>query len=459
MHYQNLNKSLVGALFMFATMLTGLSSCKKFADNGTPPGSLTEDKAFIDSATATSSVLALYSLPANSIPQNNSLFFNITKYGAMSADVAYYLTNSTYDNFKNNTLAAGNDANPLWNDLYVNIVRANYAIKDLQASTTITSSVKNQLLGEAKFWRAWYYFYLVNFFGDVPLVTTTDALNNAQLPRTPVAQVYQQIVKDLTDAKGLLTVNYPSVDRARVNKRVVSAFLSRVYFYQQNWTASEAEASEVINSGTYSLVADLNNVFIKTSNEVILQTANTTGVTSWGGEFIPASTTPNVVLYDTLANTFEAGDQRKVNWTKPMDYGGKTYYYPYKYKIRSGTSGNEYHIVLRLAELYLIRAEARANQNNLSGALDDINQVRQRAGLSALSASITQADLLNALTHERWVELFTEWADRWFNLKRTGKADAVLPLIKPQWKPTQKLYPIPMSQLQANVQLVNNPGY
>jgi hypothetical protein len=206
-------------------------------------------------------------------------------------------------------------------------------------------------------------------------------------------------------------------------------------------------------------VADLNSVFIKTSNEVILQAANTTGVTSWGGEFIPASTTPNVVLYDTLANTFEAGDQRKVNWTKSMVYGGKTYYYPYKYKIRSGTSGNEYHVVLRLAELYLIRAEARANQNNLSGALDDINQVRQRAGLSALSASITQADLLNALEHERWVELFTEWADRWFNLKRTGKADAVLPLIKPQWKPTQKLYPIPMSQLQANVNLVNNPGY
>ena len=447
------------ATFFLITVLLLLTSCKKFVDNGTPPGSLTEDKAFIDSATATSVVLTMYSRVSNSSPQNNSLFFNITKFGAMSADVAYYLTNTAFDNFKNNTLAAGNDANLLWNDLYTNIGRSNYAIQNLQTSTTLSSSVKNQLLGESKFWRAWCYFYLVNFFGDVPLVTSTDALTTGLFPRTPTAQVYQQMVADLSDAKDLLGNSYPSIERARVNKLVASAFLARVYFYQQNWAAAEAEATNVISSGTYSLETNLNNVFIKTSNEVILQTANTTGVTSWGGEFIPASTTPNVVLYDTLANTFEANDQRKANWTKSIVYGSKTYYYPYKYKIRTGTTGNEYHVMLRLAEMYLIRAEARANQNKIPQAVDDINLVRQRAGLTGLSTTISQTALLNALEHERWVELFTEWADRWFNLKRTGKADAVLAMIKPQWKSTQKLYPVPAQELQANPNLVNNPGY
>jgi starch-binding outer membrane protein, SusD/RagB family len=452
-------KSSLVIFTFFATALVFFSSCKKFVDNGTPPGALTEDKAFVDSATATSAVLALYSRVANSSPQNNSLFFNITKLGAMSADVAYYLTNSSFDNFKNNTLMAGNDANSLWYDLYTHIGRANYAIKNIEVSNTLSNPVKNQLLGESKFWRAWCYFYLVNFFGDVPLVTNTDALNNALLPRTPVSQVYQQIVTDLNDAKSLLSNNYPSVERARVNKRAAAAFLARVYFYQQNWTAANTEATEVIGSSAYSLETSLDQVFLKTSNEVILQTANTTGVTSWGGEFIPASATPNVVLYDTLVNTFELNDQRKTNWTKSIDYGGKIYYYPYKYKMRSGTTGNEYHVMLRLAEMYLIRAEARAYSNDVPGGVEDLNLVRQRAGLTGLATSISKTDLLNALEHERWVELFTEWADRWFNLKRTGKADSVLSMIKPQWQSTQKLYPVPASELQANPNLVNNPGY
>jgi starch-binding outer membrane protein, SusD/RagB family len=459
MQYNSNKKLVYTSLFILPLVILFFSSCRKFVDNGAPPNALTEDKAFIDSASATSSVLALYTRVSNSSPQNNSLFFNITKFGAMSADVAYYLTNTSFDNFKNNTLAAGNDANGLWNDLYTNIGRANYAIKNLQGSTTLSTSVKNQLLGESKFWRAWCYFYLVNFFGDVPLVTTTDALTTSLFPRTPVAQVYQQVVTDLSDAKNLLTTTYPSIEKARVNKRVASAMLARVYFYQQNWPAAEAEATDVINSGAYSLETNLNNVFVKTSNEVILQTASTTGVTSFGGEFIPASTTPNVVLYDTLANTFEANDQRKANWTKSIVYSGKTYYYPYKYKTRSGTTGNEYHVMLRLGEMYLIRSEARANQNNVSAGVSDLNTMRQRAGITPLATTISQAALLSALEHERWVELFTEWADRWFNLKRIGKADTYLPLIKPQYKPFQKLYPIPAQELQANLNLVNNPGY
>ncbi len=347
----------------------------------------------------------------------------------------------------------------LWRDLYGNIYRANYAIKNLE-TTTLSTSLKNQLLGEAKFWRAWSYFYLVNFFGDVPLVTTTEIFNNSLSPRVPTAGVYQQMVTDLTEAKNLLTNNYPSLERARVNKRVAAAFLARVHFYQQNWPAAEAEATEVIGSGTYSLVtASLDSVFKKASNEVILQLANTTGVTSWGGEFIPAATTPNIVLYDTLANTFEANDKRKVSWTRSIISGGKTYYYPYKYKIRTGSTGNEYHVMLRLAEMYLIRSEARAQQNRITEAVADINLIRQRAGITLLPNTISQAGLLSALEHERWVELFTEWADRWFNLKRTGKADAVLSRIKPQWQPHQKLYPIPNTELQANPNMVNNPGY
>lgn len=374
----------------------------------------------------------------------------------MSADDAYFLTSSTYDAFKNNTLAAGNDANPVWSNMYSTIGRANYAVEGVQSSA-LNTSVKNQLIGEAKFWRAYYYFFLINFFGDVPLVTSTNALQTGTYSRTAKTTVYQQIVTDLTDAKNLLPAAYPSIERARINKWAAAAMLARVYFYQQNWAAAEAEATAVITSGTYSIETFANS-FLKTSNETIWQIANVTGVTAMGPEWIPAAATPTIVLYDTLANTFETGDLRKTNWAKSIVYNAKTYYYPFKYKLRTGTTGNEYSVMLRLAEQYLIRAEARAQQNNTSGAQADLNVIRTRAGLANTTAA-TQAALIAAAEKERWVELFTESSDRWFNLKRLNKATAILSLIKPSWQAFQQLYPLPLQELQANPNLVNNTGY
>jgi len=446
-----------------ALCLAIATSCKKYVTLDTPPNSVSPENAFADSSTATSVVLGLYGGIAsggNTSSGANAVVYHIITKGAMSADVGYYLTNTSFDDYKNNTLGAGNTALGLWGGLYARIARANYAIEGINASK-LPTSVKNQLTGEAKFWRAWDYFYLVNFFGDVPLVTTTAALEEGLRSRTPVAEVYAQIVKDLLDSKNLLTNNYPSVERARINRNVASAMLARVYFYQQNWVAAESEATEVINSGAYSLVTDLNKVFLNNSNETIWQislASTSTPATIMGAEFVPASTTPNFVLYDTLANAFESGDQRKLSWTKSITYQSNTYYYPYKYKLRTATTGNEYPVMIRLAEMYLIRAEARANRNDISGAQSDLNAVRKRAGLSNTTAS-TQAELLAALEHERWVELFTEFADRWFNLKRLNKATSVLSLIKPAWKPFQQLYPIPSQDMKANPNLVDNPGY
>jgi hypothetical protein len=439
------------------TSILSVSSCKKFVDNGAPINALTEDKAFVDSATATSVVLALYSNASNQSPASNTPMFNIAKLASMSADEGYYLLDNSYDTYKNNTLSTPPSGDLIWFNVYSLIGKANSALKDLPTAT-ISQTTKNRLIGETKFWRAYCYFYLVNFYGDVPLVTTTDALQTALYPRTPTAQVYKQIVADLLDAEGLLTTTYPSIERARVNQSAVSAFLARVYFYQQNWAAAEQEATKVISSGIYSLEPNTNNVFLKTSNETIWQIANTTGVTSMGSSYIPASTSPTFVLYNVLAQTFEAGDLRKANWTKSISYLGTTYLYPYKYKIRTGTTGNEYPIMLRLSEQYLIRSEARVQQNNILGAQADLNIVRARAGLAPTIAA-TQASILAALEHERWVELFTEWGDRWFNLKRTGHATAVLSPIKPAYQPFQQLYPLTTNDLVANKNLVQNPGY
>lgn len=445
-------------VFMLAT------SCKKFVDINTPPGSVGVDEAFADSNSATSVILGLYSNIASGTHINNgfnALVFYTTIYGAMSADVGYYLTNANFDAFKDNTLSAGNATINFWNGLYARIGRTNYAIEGLSNSKNLSPGLKSQLLGEAMFWRAWLYFYLVNFFGDVPLVLNTDAISNAKLPRAPISNVYLQIVSDLVQAKSLLTDKYPTSERARVNKNVASAFLSRVYFYQGNWAAAELEASKVINSGDYSIVNELDHVFLNQSNETIWQISllgNTTPATVMASQFIPSGNTPSFVLFDTLTNTFESNDLRKQKWTRPVNYLGETYYYPYKYKIRSTTTGNEYPVMIRLAEMYLIRAEARAEQNNISGAQNDLNVIRARAGLGNTVAS-TKDDLISALEHERWVELFTEFSDRWFNLKRTNRINEVLSLIKPNWQPFQQLYPIPRQSMESNPNLVDNPGY
>lgn len=459
MKFRLINIKHICSGLAFMALVSGMTSCEKYIDISSPTNAIGAENAYIDSATATSVVLGIYSGMASG---RMSDYFNIIKYGAMSADEGYYVSNTSFDNFKNNTLAASNDALSIFSGMYTRIGRTNFAIEGLNASTTLSPGVKNQLLGEVKFLRAWFYFQLVNYFGKVPLVTNTDALTNSKLPRAEVADVYKQIITDLTEAKQLLGPNYPTLERARANRWVAAALLAKVYLYQSNWTGAEAEATAVITAGTYGMVSDLTKIFLNNSNETIWQISLqgvTTSATILAEEFIPASATPNFVLYDTLARTFEANDQRMVQWTRSITWQGKTYFYPYKYKTRQTTTGNEYPIVFRLAEMYLIRAEARARQTaKTEDGIKDLNEIRGRAQIALLPLTTPAAQVLTAIEHERWVELFTE-GDRWFNLKRLDRATPVLSLIKPAWKPFQQLYPIPQQDRGANPNLDDNPLY
>jgi hypothetical protein len=445
---------------LILVFLPGMISCKKFVDNGAPLTSLSADKVFSDSTATVSAVLALYGKYAN----NDGFVLNSNQYGAMSSDDAYYLNSSSYDQFRTNMVTPTNSG-VIDMPCYQGIYGTNIDLQGIPTNNNISQGLKNQLMGECEFWRAYFYFYVINFYGDMPLITGNNTTENAQSDRTPVAQIYQQIISDLTDAKKLLTNTYPSANRARINKKAVSAFLARVYLYQKNYSAAESEATEVIVSGIYSLDADLNTVFLKTSNETIWQiesnySATVNGVTTMGNAWLPASTTPIFVLYNSLVNEFETGDNRSASWTQSIVYNNTTYYYPYKYKYRStSVSGNEYSVMLRLSEQYLVRSEARLMQSNLSGAQADLNVVRARAGLPNTKAN-DNASMLLALEHERWVELFTENSDRWFNLKRTGRANTVLSATKNEnFQDYMALYPIPQNDLNTDPNLTQNPGY
>jgi hypothetical protein len=163
----------------------------------------------------------------------------------------------------------------------------------------------------------------------------------------------------------------------------------------------------------------------------------------------------------------EPADLRK-SWIRTVTVGGKQYNSPYKYKLNTGTPREEYNMVLRLAEQYCIRAEARARLNQLTEAVSDLNTIRKRAGLPDLNTISTQAQVLAAVEQERRMELFAEWGHRWFDLKRwpartlDGKKriDEIMYALRPAtWKTTAALWPIPDDERIQNHALTQNPGY
>jgi len=454
--YQN----IIG-LPMLALLLL-LSACEKFVELGAPPTQVLFEDAYKTDASAQAAVLGMYTFAGAA---TNGLLTHLHLYPGIASDELQY--NGTDANIqevaKNAMLNTNGLAASTWSNSYQLIKNANNAISGLTASTTLTPAMKSQLLGEAKFMRAFAYFHLVNLFGDVPLPLKDDysAFENAVLPRSATAKVYDQIIQDLTEAQTGLSATYVGTFRGRINKHTATSLLARVYLYQKDYAKAEAQATLVIGSGTYSLPAPSVN-FINASNEIIWQIGNISGIAVQGGAYVTAATVvPTYSLADVTYQSFESvTDLRRTNWVSPKTIAGKTYYGISKYKLSSGTGGNEYNVVLRLAELYLIRAEARAQQNNISGAKDDIDLIRGRAGLGGVSATLTQDQMLAAIAQERKVEFFGEWGQRWFDLKRTDKANAVLGPLKPAtWKTTAQLYPIPQAQILINTSLTQNLGY
>ncbi|RKR79994.1 RagB/SusD domain-containing protein [Mucilaginibacter gracilis] len=451
----------------------GFSACKKLVSIPAPVNSITTAETFSTEANATSVLAGIYDHMINTSRNAGIATYasgEITLLAGLSAD-ELIAPGQGYDDFVNNQLLPDNpliDGN-LWAPAYSDIYKANAIIEGVTASTALTPAVKNQLIGEAKFVRAFVNFYLVNLFGDIPLVTTTAWQQTANLKRTTSALVYQQIITDLKDAESLLPIDY-SVSggkRIRPNALCASALLARVYLYTGDYPNAEIEASKVIGNSAYSLPGDLNSVFLRGSKEAIWQLQVNDNYypycTPEGNSFIPTDPTNPPVYYLTpqLIVAFEPNDQRKSAWLQVLNISGTDFYYPYKYKIQQGpaTGTPEDYMVLRLGEQYLIRGEARIRQNKIADGISDLNALRNRAGLAALSNTLTQSAAINAVLQERRVELVCEWGHRWLDLKRTKTVDAILSATKPTWKSYQALYPIPANELILNNNLTQSSGY
>lgn len=474
--------------FFFYLLVIVSSGCKKLVTVAAPVTSITDANVYSSNATAAAVLTGIYTnFSAGSFATGG---YSISLVSGLSADEFTLLSGNTginlfyYTNSLTSTNVEGMDP---WSFIYQYLYTANSAVEGLTNNKSLTPAVQQQLMGEALFVRAFCFFYLVNIYGDVPLVTGTDYKVNEALPRADKADVWKQIVTDLTSAQTLLSSNYLKSDastayssaalqRVRPTKWAAEALLARSYLYTGNYSAATAEADSVIANSSLFGLDTLNGVFLANSKEAIWQLQPvTTGTTNTqdGFLFILPSEGPNtgnnpVYLSANLLKAFEAGDRRRVggNWVDSVIVGADTFYYPFKYKVNAQDAPvSEYSMVLRLGEQYLIRAEAEVQLGDLQGASRDLNMIRNRAGLGNTTA-VSQLDLYTAILHERQVELFTEWGHRWFDLIRTGNVNSVMGnpgnvcITKGGiWSPDWALYPISLTELQTDPNLVQNGGY
>lgn len=352
----------------------------------------------------------------------------------------------------NNILPENGGASGIWGSAYEGINNTNNVIAQIPNMTDMSDEEKEIALGESYFIRALNHFNLMSYFGDVPLKTTpTLSTANINPPRESRDVVYQQIVEDLEYAADHLPI---SSSKVRASKYAAVALLARVHLYMEAYDEAIDRATEVIEDGGYTLLEDYDEIFTDGSAETIFEIDFTVLARNRIAEYnFPKSLNGRREVAPTtdILGAYESGDER---YTASIAFEGTL---PYAIKYGDLATGADNVIVLRLADMYLIRAEANAALGqNLSNVQDDIDEIRARAELGNTDAD-TFPELLAALEQERWVEFAFEGL-RWFDLVRTDRAVDVLPNITDV---NQTLFPIPSSEILTNTNpdMKQNPGY
>lgn len=379
-----------------------------------------------------------------------------------------------------------------WAYLYGTIGRANAVINNVEAcpDPALTADRRKEIKGEACFIRAYMYFQAVQLWGDIPLqlleVTTVSAELLPEIypqlfpERRPQSEVYAQIISDLEYAAANVKATQP--DKGYATKGAANALLAKVYatIVPHDWNKVSQYCDAVINGG-YSLLPDYDilwNNENENSSEAIFEinyAGNNTNA-NWGASMFRGLDWKkfNIPSNDLVKAFDDEGDMIRKNASiifldvtgKWSDANWPQNHYPFlnKYRLFSYPSPQNY-IMLRLADIILLKAEALNELGDISGAAALVNQIRSRVSLANTTAS-TQESMRLAIEKERRLELAFE-GHRWYDLKRTGRAIAVInSAIGPNGTPfgyqlndNKLLWPIPQSELDKNDLLTQNPGY
>jgi len=457
-----LKHTLLKTLFGLLLISLPLVSCRKFISIK-PTTSLLGEYIFNSDDALNAALNGVY------IAFNSNVSTTFVTPGLFADELVTSTTTLTSTDYiaQTNSYTPDNDYG-YFSTRYAAIYNANSILAGIDNAPKITSAVAAQVKGECLFLRAFCNFQLVNYYGPVPYVTSTDANVSAIQGNTPVTTTYQNIIADLKTAAGLISDSYRAASRTSANKQAVNALLAKVYLYSKDWANAETIATTVINSGLYTITPNLTNVFESTSNETIFQLYNANGI-ALGTSLVPGTLTAVPFTYSVrsdLVNAYSAGDLRKGTWLMSGTGAAASSYYFNKYKLRTAsTTVKEYFIMFRLAEMYLIRAEARAQLNtpaSIAAGATDLQVTRARAGLTTPLVIATSTDLLSAVAAERRKELAIENGNRWFDLNRTGQTVNVLNASSKGITVDSHIMLLPFPKttvIFVNPNIIQNPGY
>lgn len=438
------------SLFLFSALLL-FSSCEKFFEEK-PNNALPSSSGISDAGTARAAIIGAYDAVQNYYASNYPTLGTIT-----ADNVIFNGTLSQYLQLDQNAIPPDNVTTvAAYQGIYKAINSANSVIAYVPEinDPLLTAAEKDKILGEAYFIRALGYFDLGRGWGGVQIQTkpTTDLASAKGIKRSTLAQTYDQALADLTQAETLLPEDASTRNRAQ--KSTARALRARLHLYRKEWSEAENYATQVIANTKYALVSPYKTFFTApfgTTESIFELTFSANDRNSFWNLWYPSSAGGQFTLKPSTPFVNQVNDAGIGGSRNALVAGTGANIYGVLYNT-SGTSTDPSYII-RIAELYLIRAEARAQQNKLTEALADLNVIRTRAGVAASTAS-TQEELLLAIENENSVEFAFE-AHRWFDLVRTGRAGAVLGLTNQNYW----LFPIPYSDVLSDPDVVQNPGY
>ncbi len=420
-----------------------------------------------------------------------------------------------------------------WSHSYDGVGRANIFLSRIDEATGISEEEKSRMTGEALFLRAIYYYMLTTYYGDVPLILDPpDVEEHALLPRSPREQVVEQILEDLDRAAELLPLDYPTGDAGRATRGAALGLKARILLYEASpllnpdqdparWQAAAAAAEEVISINQYALFPDYHTLFLpenENSEEVLFDVQYISPTvepglgTSWDLINIQhATTAPLQELVDAFlmadglpydqSPLYDAGQpylNRDPRFYTTVLYPGARFqnddvteityahtgYALRKYSVFDETTGNPpanvsdikdgqsetNYMVIRYAEILLSYAEA---QNEYAGPDPSVyaalNQVRERAGMPAVEAGLTQDELREVIRHERRIEfvgegLYYNDIRRWKTIEEVNngpvhRQDGQVRSNRSFNPARDYWWPIQQSELDLNPELTQNTGY
>ena len=386
----------------------------------------------------------------------------------------------------------------IWSSGYAGIEKANWVIEKVP-STNMDTARRAVILGEAYYLRAFYHWMLTKNFGDVVIKTSASSDQaKAVVGKSPRADVYKQIFADLDKAIAVLPSYSTAIAKGRPSKEVALALYAKAALYVENWTLALSKASAVLTSGKYSLMTDVRDLFNVTKEDAARQEnmwayeceSATPGLSSQlmslfgpknsDGPAYGNASFGSIFAYQSFFNSFNPADKRRqLLDTTYVDKSGKTVAQKdvtpitpkgvlvkkYMDPNSIGGTGAINVEIFRLADIYLIAAEAEARANGATAtAYGYIKAVRDRAGLPALTPGLNASDFADSVIRERSWELFAE-GDRWYDLTRTGKFLTVIPAAVNDVYPVRtplarnKFFPIPQDEINANPSLEQNPDW